>query len=193
MTRENGFTLLEILVALLVFGLVLVGLTRGVHYGLQAWRSQMRITADHDDLDAVDGALRRMTYVMDPGDDVDPAPITAAHDHLEFISVLPDDAGTAPARRMAAALLVDRAHRLVLRWRPYIHARPIGPPLVPTETELLQGVSRLEFSFWRPAGGWINAWQDPGLPALIRIRIVFPAGDPRHWPDIVVAPLLNPS
>ena len=27
------------------------------------------------------------------------------------------------------------------------------------------------------------------MPALIRFRIVFPSGDPRRWPDVVVAPM----
>ena len=36
--RRNGFTLLKLLVALAVFGLLLTGLTQGMQYGLLGWR-----------------------------------------------------------------------------------------------------------------------------------------------------------
>jgi general secretion pathway protein J len=191
MKRSAGFTLLEILVALVVFGLLLAGLTQGIQYGLQAWQSQVRMTGSRDDLDAVDRALRHMIEVIDPGDGMGPAPFAASRDELEFISVLPDEAGAQPVRPVSAELLVDSAHRLVLRWRPYINARLLKPSPASTATELLQGVSRLELSYWRPDGGWVSAWAGPDLPALIRIHIVFPQGDPRYWPDIIAAPLID--
>jgi general secretion pathway protein J len=191
MTRQNGFTLLEVLVTLVVFSLMLAGLTQGVHYGLQAWQMQVRIGSRASDLDAVDRALRHMIDVMDPGDGADPAPITAAPDRLAFITMLPDSVGILSAQRIEATLLIDPSHRLVLRWRPWLHARRLRPPPEPIDTELIRGISRLELSFWRPTVGWVTAWHYPDLPALIRIRVVFPPGDARHWPDIVAAPALD--
>jgi general secretion pathway protein J len=189
--RPNGFTLLEILVALVVFGLVLAGLTQGIRYGMQAWQSQVRIASRSGDLDAVDRALRRMIEVMDPGDSQDDVmPVAATRNRLEFNTVLPDSTGTRGVQRVAAALLVDPSHRLVLRWRPLLHAQRLRPP-PPTVTELLSDVAGLELSFWQPTGGWVDGWRSQVLPALVRIRIVFRAGDPRHWPDLVVAPLLD--
>ena len=35
----NGFTLLELLIALTVLGFLLAGLAQGVHFGLLAWRT----------------------------------------------------------------------------------------------------------------------------------------------------------
>jgi general secretion pathway protein J len=187
----GGFTLIEVLVAVAVFGLIAGGLIQAVRYGMQAWQSQVRMGEGPADLDAVDRSLRHMLEVIDPGDGVEPAPITGRHDHLEFISVLPNAGGAGPARRIAATLTVDSAHRLVLLWRPYFHAAPLRPAPAPTVTELLRGVSRLQVSFWQPGGGWTSEWRNPELPALIRLKVMFPEGDRRHWPDIVVAPLLD--
>jgi general secretion pathway protein J len=93
---------------------------------------------------------------------------------------------------MRATLKVDASHRLVLRWWPSLHARRLRPqPPAPTETELLRGVSRIELSFWRTGGNWVSSWQSADLPALVRVRLQFPRGDPRHWPDIVAAPRLD--
>jgi prepilin-type N-terminal cleavage/methylation domain-containing protein len=193
MTRPNGFTLLEVLVTLVVSSMLLIGLTQGVRYGVQLLRSQMRIASSLDDLDAVDRALHRMIQVMDTGDGPGDPPIVATHDHLEFITTLPEGASVLPVRRVEATLLVNQAHRLVLRWIPYLHGQLLRPPPAPTETELLSGVSHLELSFWRPRGGWVDVWRYPTLPTLVRIRLVFPLDDPRQWPDIVAATALNPQ
>jgi general secretion pathway protein J len=181
---RNGFTLLEILVVLVVFGLLVVGLSQGIQYGLQAWRTQVRLTADHGDLNVVDNVLRQMIQVMDAGNAADQAPIVGGGNHLAFVTELPK------AGHVEASLLVDPRHRLVLSWRPYLHAQRLRTAPAPTTNVLLAGVSGLEFSFWRPTGGWQPVWNGPDLPALIRVRLIFPPGDPRHWPDIVAAPLL---
>ena len=95
-------------------------------------------------------------------------------------------------RRIQATLLVDVDHRLMLHWQPAARATRLRGPPEPTDTELLRGVSRMELAFWRPGSGWVSAWRAPDLPTLVRISLRFPAGDARHWPDIVAAPLLDP-
>ena len=189
--RPNGFTLLELLIALAVLGMVFVGLAQGVHFGVLAWATELHLTSGNDDFDTLDSTLRHMIEVADPGDDLDPAAFTANGDRLDCVSELPDAIGATPGRRIRATLLVDSAHRLVLRWQPAMRARSLRAPSPPIETELLRGVSRIELAFWRPGGDWVSTWRSPDLPALVSIRLHFPAGDPRHWPAIVAAPVLD--
>jgi prepilin-type N-terminal cleavage/methylation domain-containing protein len=186
--RRRGFTLLEVLVALAVLGLLAVALSQGVHFGVLAWRDEARRSVTADDLATLDGTLRRLIEGIDPGDDLDPAPVTATRDRLECITRLVGVDGPVPARRMQAVLLVDRNHRLVLRWRQYPRATRIGDPLPLTETELLRGISRIELAFQREDGRWLGTWQSPDPPALVRIRLRFEPNDTQRWPDIVAAP-----
>lgn len=53
-----GFTLLEVIVALAVFGFLLVGLSQTVRFGLTAWRQNARLADGKTDLEAVDRSLR---------------------------------------------------------------------------------------------------------------------------------------
>jgi general secretion pathway protein J len=195
MTRrtDGGFTLLEIIVALVVFGLLLAGLSQGVRYGLQAWQSQVRLAGRQTDLDAVDRTLRHMIRVMDPGSGMDPAPVTGSRDRLSFVTSLPAAPGTdGTPQRVTATLLLD-AHRLELRWQPDLHATWLQRPPPGQQTLLEPNVAGLTLSYWQPQGGWVSAWRGPNLPALVRLRVTFPPGDARHWPDIVIAPLLDRS
>ena len=190
--HPSGFTLIEVVIALTVLGFLFVGLAQGVRFGLAAWSAEMRRTGGEDDFRTLDNTLRHVIEGIDPGDDLNPARLVATSDWLDCITALPYASGATPSRQMRATLRVDADHRLVLRWWPSLHARRLRPqPAAPTETELLRGVSRIELAFWRPGGDWVSSWQSADLPALVRVRLQFPRGDPRHWPDIVAAPRLD--
>jgi len=188
--RPNGFTLIEVLVALVVLGFVVVGLGQGVRFGLMAWNKATSTAGARENFDAVDRTLRHLIEHTDPGNEIDPPQFTGTSDKLAFISRLPDMSGMA-TNRVEAGLGVDSNHRLVLRWRPYLHAKRLRPPQF-TETELLAGVARMELAFWGAEGGaWSPSWKGNELPALVRIRLEFVDPAQRRWPDIVAAPDLD--
>ena len=189
--REAGFTLLEILVSLVVLAALLLALRQGVAFGVVAADTQARLAAKREDLDTVARALRRLVEHMDPGTEMEPVRLDAGPHALAFATELPLAAAALPQPGMDAALLVTPVGRLVLRWTPRRHAARLGPPPAPQETELLSGVAGLDIAYWHSSSGggaWDSAWSGPGLPSLVRVRIAFPPGDPRRWPDIVAAP-----
>lgn len=182
--RQAGFTLLELLVGLAVLSFILAGLSQSVRYGLRAGGSQARQSEGSSDLDAVDRALRRLIEQADPGTARTKASLQGTAALMAFTSELPDAA--AAGHHADFALGVDDARRLVLHWSIHRHVQRLGPPPEAHEIELVRGIAGLEIAYWR--GGWQAAWSDTSLPALVRLRIRFPPGDPRHWPDIIVAP-----
>jgi len=182
--RDGGFTLLEILVALVVLGFLVAGLAGGVRLGMRAWGAQDRAIAVHGELDAVDRALRLLIEQADPGDATHAAGVKGGTAQLGLVTRLPAVAD----QPVDAALLVDAGQRLVLRWTPRRFGRPIGPPPPPQDAVLLDGVEAAQFSYWprNGEGGWRSAWDGPDPPTLIRVRLRF-ADAARHWPDIVAA------
>jgi general secretion pathway protein J len=186
----SGFTLLEILVALAVFGFLLLGLGQTVRFGLTAWRQDARISARKTDLEAVDRALRLVVENLAPGDEAARVPIDGSAGALTGVTRLRvPGSGLLPVRIEAGLAVSGR--RLVLRWRPQHHWTQFGAPPPPQETALINGVSRLAIEYWRPQGNWVSGWHEPDLPLLIRFRLTFAGPDAPHWPDIVVAPLLS--
>jgi general secretion pathway protein J len=185
-----GFTLLEMLVALAVFGFLLVGLNQTMHFGLTAWRQDARISGRNTELEAVDRSLRLVVENLFAGDDLANPPIAGTADSLIGLSRLrTPDSGMRPIRVEAGLAL--SGNRLVLRWRPYHHWAAFRPPEPPRETDLLDGVGRLQIAYWGATGTWVSHWDEPALPLLIRFRVTM-RGE-RRWPDIVIAPLLSRS
>lgn len=187
--REQGFTLLELLVALVVFGFILTGLGQGLRFGLQAWDRQARAIAAGSDFDAIDHTLRTLLAGLDPA----VAVVGQAH-AVAFTSDLPESAAP-PTRHADMLLLSDARGRLVLRWIPHLHAQRFGPAPPSQEEVLLDAIARIDLAYWDRSGSgrWLETWKDNNPPALIRVRLVFPVGDPRHWPDIIGAVMRDRS
>lgn len=188
--REAGFTLLEIVVALVVFGVLLLTLARGTEFGLTAFDRQDRMASESGRLQAVDALLRRLLSGLDPGTQVDGSTVTGARHALAFrapLSIGGRRGGGDQPPMADLRLSVDDAGHLVLFWLPYRHVVRTGPAPAPNREVLLERVERIDLDYWSD-GGWHQRWDGRQPPALIRLRIVFPDGDPRRWPDIVVAP-----
>ena len=193
----GGFTLLEVVVALVVLGLLMVGLTQGVRAGLALGRAQATRIAATAELDASMRLLRGLLGHM-PLEPTRARVVTTAAGEglkgdahrLRFVGDLPTGLG---ATRRADIRIYRRGAQLVLAWTPHYHDRPLVPAKPPTETVLLEGLKELDFAYWgspvrgQPAA-WRSEWDGAEAPELVRLRLVFPKGDRRRWPDLVAAP-----
>ena len=189
--QDGGFTLLELLVALVVLGFVLAGIAGGVQFGQRAADMQARSIAANADMGSVDRLLRRLIAAMQAGSLAAPPHLTASASSLGFETDLGSAAAALGTGEAEVGLGVDAAHRLVLRWQPVVHAIRLGAPPVPQSSVLLDGVDRVEFAYWGrgPGGGsqWLSSWTDREVPTLIRIRLHFLPETHRIWPDIIAA------
>lgn len=187
-----GFTLLEVVVALAVLGILFVSLTQGSRFIVFAWDRHVRLVDQNTDLDAVDRILRSIIERARPGSKWEPLEFVGTAHAIAFTTMLPTPVGEFPSRRADVELSVDASHHLVLLWTPHMHVLRIGRPAPASTTEILQGVERLELSYLPTQGGkWTQVWHNSAPPCLVRIRIVFSdSGHPR-WPDILAGPMLS--
>ena len=190
--RPGGFTLLEILVALAVFGFVLLEIKQGTDFGVRALAMQARLLDQRADLDGVDRTLRGLVARMDPGSQNDPPTLSGNHAAFSFTTDLPAGLGDGVYRHVDVTLAVDDVHRLVMRWTPHLHVRERQASPAWSESTLLAGMDSVRFSYLYPSGsghvGWSEVWAHSSLPRLVRIHLDFPDGG-RYWPDIVAEPM----
>jgi len=183
---DAGFTLLEVLVAVFVLGVVLLLLTQGMQFGLRASQLQANLKERKGELEAIDRALRQMVALADPGSYPEPATLRGTAQRMSFTTELPL-LGDSQGQRADVALSAE-AGRLLLRWTPHRHVALFSAPPAAQETLMLDGIERLEFAYQTTAG-WSSSWTADTLPSLVRIRIVFPGRSGRQWPPLIVAPI----
>ena len=189
MAKQRGFTLLELLVALAVLGLLMAGLVQGLRLGVSLWTTQTKRLAVSGDLDSTDRTLRTLIARMDPGGlSGRPPTFKGTARSLVFTTTLPEAAAGLTMRNSDVTLAVDEAHELALLFLPH-YRNPTAAPPPPGRVVLLHDVDRLEMAYWQDSEkGWQPEWRGVTLPKLIRIRIVF-HDSVRHSPDIVITPM----
>jgi hypothetical protein len=189
------------LVALAALGLLAVMLTGSVQFGARAWEGQGRRVDANAETDAVYTVMRTMLRnaqtmpVGGLGQESAAVYLAGRPNSLNFVSELPEAIGRGGFYDMA--LLVSTDGRLLLRWRPHMRLASGALPPPYEETELLPRVAALEIAYFVPAaenrpGVWQSSWTQPSaLPALIRLRLHFEAGDRRVWRELRVAPIIG--
>jgi len=183
-SKQAGFTLLELLTGLAILSLIIAGLGAGARFSLRVGETQARVIIRTSDLDTVERALRRAFAEAAPR----AASLRGGPDQVAWTTTLPQAAPN--AEQVDVVLLLGADRRLILRLKAHLYGDRYETPVAIRDVELLRGVDRVEIAYWRD--GWTTRWTQADLPALIRVRILFPPGDPRHWPDMVMGTVLQP-
>jgi general secretion pathway protein J len=187
-----GFTLVELLIAIALFGLILTGLYSGLRMATRASDAGEAHAADNDELRAVMGFLRFelcQVYPLVFSDEEDQQVIFEGEpDRLMFVARLPQHRGVEGSYLIS---LVADQDRLVLRYRL---TKPDRRYLFESgdagkEVVLVHGIESVGFSYYGKRGRtarFYSRWDDPErLPKLLRMRIR-PKGRGVHWPDLIV-------
>lgn len=179
--RQAGFTLLEMLVALVVFGLVMAGVAQTMRFGLAAFTVSDVRSVGPGDLAALDMALTRMIGNALPDS------LQGEPGGLAFTTHLPPGAGIGPGLA-DAAIRLNRQGDLVLLYRPHPPGVALRPP-PPAQTErLAANVTAFALAYFgargREAPAWSGSWLEQRPPALVRLHM---RSRNRDWPDLVIA------
>ena len=196
--RQPGFTLLELLVAMALMGMVLVVLYSGLRLGLNGTDSgERRAEATHR-LRLVQEFIRRQlaqsmtVYGLNERQEL-AVVFSGQPDSIEFVAPMLAQLGQGGLYRVRIGISDGR---LSMRWRLY--QSDGGAAGEERETVLLQGVSGGEWAYfgperdddqgqprWRP--DWTSAER---RPLLVRLNL---SQQGEAWPDLVAALVEGPQ
>lgn len=175
--RAAGFTLLEVLVALSLLGLILVALTNGVRFAGQAWQAQERNATRRSDTDAVQTILRGLV--------TSGTHFTGTAGELHFVAEMPE--ALARAGLYDIDLRSDGGH-LMLSWQPHFKG---GGETNSASAEMGRDIEGLNLAyFYGDSKSWESVTRENSVPPDL-IRVIFRASRLAPLPPILIAPRIE--
>lgn len=196
-----GFTLVEILVAITLLGLLMAALFGGVQLGVRAWEASEERLDEGSRLTTVHGFLRErlaQAYLLDelvPDTNAGPA-FAGEPDRLSFVTLMPEHLGGGFQRMVLAVTAAAEGSDLAVTWWPAeLDDAALDPDAVRSRA-LLADVAELRLAYFGSVGrdqpaAWHDVWAQPVLPQLVRVQLRFPDQDVRSWPDLIVRPMID--
>jgi general secretion pathway protein J len=205
--RQQGFTLLELLIALTLLGFILVLLFGGLRLGVRSWDASQKQVDSLNSVRSLESFLRREMSVAYPyrwkAGPTRRVAFLGERDKLSFVAQLPSRVGGGGLYVISIALEQQgKQKRILWRYLP-VNALMQDFSALAEATQMVLAASELDqvedigFSYFGlenegAAPRWMDRWEnDTLLPMLIRVKVRLSNGN--EWPDFVVAPMLSPG
>lgn len=193
---QAGFTVVELLVAIALLGLVTAALFGSLRFGISAWGSGTAHADRNVEVLSIQNFLRRTVgdaYPLFLRDEHGQGQVDfdGEAERLSFLAPTPIALGSAGRSRFEIS--IDRRSArtdMIIITRPELS----GDPSASVRRILIPEVRSLQFSYFGAArsdkvGRWHSEWREQTtLPSALAIQITFPERDQRVWPELVVAP-----
>jgi general secretion pathway protein J len=184
--RTAGFTLLELLIALSIVGVLLAIAFGGLRMGIVAWtRGEERAEVQQHDRGMSQILVRTIGSAYPYQGPLADAPekrlLFKGQEHrVELVSQTPPFPGTVPAAFTAVVVSLEddaQGRALVVRQRLLPNREPFTKAEVVLRDPTIQG---LDLSYLNSEGSWTESWDaddEKKLPSAVRIRFSTLRGD----------------
>jgi len=205
---QAGMTLVEVLVAVALMAMLAVLIANGTRLTGRIWSMAELQASDVDDIDTVEGLLRRTIARARPSfASADPGDTTIAlagePDRLTLVAPRSGVAGGGEwVRQVLFVAPHEGSNALILAWQ----ADASGAEAAVSQAVLLDRVASVRFDYFGPPAqgdgpaAWSDTWQDrTSLPELVRVALeregagsgAGTVSGPRAWPPLVVQTRVN--
>ncbi|MCB1743640.1 MAG: prepilin-type N-terminal cleavage/methylation domain-containing protein [Gammaproteobacteria bacterium] len=207
--REAGFTLLEVLLAIVIFAFLGTSLYAALHIGTRSVEASNTRSVALEEMRLVSNYLqRRLALALGIYDESQsnpgkrPVRFDGQKESIRFVADLPGYVGIGglhdvsmsiaegpgpDATRGASATRDEAGKRLILTQTPLLHSEP---ETVAVQRTLIEGLGSIEFSYYGAEErdeepDWHESWEErTRLPRLVRVQISSRLHG--EWPPIVV-------
>jgi len=196
--RQTGFTLLELVIAMTLMGLVLVIVYGGLRLGMRGWDTGEQRAARMDEIRLAQEFIRRqlnqsMTVFYNDERQGRIVAFTGEPQTIAWVTPLLTHLGLGGLYLVQLDVVeASTGAGLRMRWRPF---RPNDADNTENnkdndeETLLLEGVSEVQWSYFgaedptTQESEWRERWQNiQQRPQLVRLHLALPGA---NWPDLV--------
>lgn len=192
---QAGFTLVELMVAIMLLGMLTMALYAGLSFGTRAWRKAAESSALLAQIASVQITLMDMLsrahpLMLRPAGQDARIDFDGDSDHVTFLTPAPKGVAPGGFARTSFRLEDDGDDRALVSYAQ--------PELAGTGTFvrniLLRHVQDFALSYFaveHPGGPgqWLSSWHNRlRLPALIKIQLSLDGRNAPRWPDLIIRP-----
>jgi general secretion pathway protein J len=203
--RIQGFTLIEMLVALALVSLMSIAMLQAYRFSQRTLAQTTRVDAGVREVAIAQRVLRRLIeqgypFEVAEGGGSGRAPHGLMGNEDRFALTAPGAAHLGGAGHYRFALSLKDDGGLEVGWGLDRNGANEPAEAISGHEEILDRVKSVSIAYLelveRGNGqielNWRETWIDKAaLPALVRIRVAFDENDRRQWPELIVAPRIS--